>query len=578
MSKAEKKTAKPRQRKANSYKFPDKLPAGEVIKDVKKKEWTLGSSIGKGGFGEIYCGSSKEAVSKGNNYPYVVKIEPHENGPLFVENNFYLRVAKPEDVEAWKKQSGIKILGMPAFHGFGSHEYNNKKYRFLVIERYGKDLWTAFVEGGRTFSFETVCRYAVQIIDVLEYIHSRGYVHLDVKGANLLFGLKKGTEKNIYLVDFGLACKYTTLAEFKKDPKKTHNGTIEYTSRDMHMGVATRRGDMEVLGFNLLQWVVSKLPWEDSISSPVQVQEKKQELMSDVSSYVKKHFSSLPQGLISFLNYVVKLKHDQAPDYDLCRGFFKKGLEKPALTPRRSSVRAASRRSEILRSPAEVSDKEESERTSTKRKSIAVEDEPEKANGGVGASKRGRSKVVEGQEAAKGRRRKKVEEKVEVVEDESEEINGEVGSTKRGRSKVAEGQEFVKGGRRKKVEEVDEVVEDDSEEINGEVEGSTRGRSKVAEGQEAVKERRTKKVEEEVNEVIEEDDDEDDIIGPTDEEDSDAEESPKSSKRMKGAVRKKSGKDDKKKFNWRDAPAVVPPSLSKRIMRKRTPVKPANRK
>lgn len=72
-------------------------------------------------------------------------------------------------------------------------------------------------------------------LDVLEYIHDKGYAHCDVKGTNLLLGTQKGTEDQVYLVDFGLATRYTT-GELKPDPKRAHNGTIEYTSRDAHLG------------------------------------------------------------------------------------------------------------------------------------------------------------------------------------------------------------------------------------------------------------------------------------------------------------------------------------------------------
>lgn len=52
------------------YDMPDPLPQGEVLEDAAKKQWKLGSSIGKGGFGEIY--SAQEVGSSG--YKYVVKI------------------------------------------------------------------------------------------------------------------------------------------------------------------------------------------------------------------------------------------------------------------------------------------------------------------------------------------------------------------------------------------------------------------------------------------------------------------------------------------------------------------------
>lgn len=48
---------KPRQKKVKGYKMPEPIPQGFVVKDApRKKEWQIGTSIGKGGFGEIYCG------------------------------------------------------------------------------------------------------------------------------------------------------------------------------------------------------------------------------------------------------------------------------------------------------------------------------------------------------------------------------------------------------------------------------------------------------------------------------------------------------------------------------------------
>ena len=44
----------------------------------------------------------------------------------------------------------------------------------------------------------------------------------------------------VYLVDYGLAYRYMVNGrqnEYKMDPKRTHDGTIEFTSRDAHHGV-----------------------------------------------------------------------------------------------------------------------------------------------------------------------------------------------------------------------------------------------------------------------------------------------------------------------------------------------------
>ena len=71
-------------------------------------------------------------------------------------------------------------------------------------------------------------------------------------------------------MDYGLAYRFNvddTHKEYKEDPKRRHDGTIEFTSRDAHKGVApSRRTDLEILGYVMLQWLSSKLPWEDKLS------------------------------------------------------------------------------------------------------------------------------------------------------------------------------------------------------------------------------------------------------------------------------------------------------------------------
>ena len=57
-----------------AYKMPPPIPAGEVLTDMLKKEWSLGSSVGKGGFGEIYLATPRgKAVSK-REAEHVIKI------------------------------------------------------------------------------------------------------------------------------------------------------------------------------------------------------------------------------------------------------------------------------------------------------------------------------------------------------------------------------------------------------------------------------------------------------------------------------------------------------------------------
>lgn len=129
-------------------------------------------------------------------------------------------------------------------------------------------------------------------MDVLEYVHKCKYVHGDLKGANILVGTGKGGAAQAYLVDFGLACHYTTALTFKPDPKKMHNGTIEYTSRDAHSGVPTMRGDLEILAYNMVNWSGVPLPWETDniLTQPSKVGAAKETFMQNIDGSLTKLF------------------------------------------------------------------------------------------------------------------------------------------------------------------------------------------------------------------------------------------------------------------------------------------------
>ena len=124
------------------------------------------------------------------------------------------------------------------------------------LYRYGTDLQTLLDESKLTLSPESACQLACQVIDSYEYIHSKGYVHKDVKGSNLLFeqhsaaaGGTDGKGRKVFLVDYGLVSKYTHRGVHKpyvRDERCAHEGTLEYTARDFHLGCVSRRGDLEV--------------------------------------------------------------------------------------------------------------------------------------------------------------------------------------------------------------------------------------------------------------------------------------------------------------------------------------------
>ena len=65
-------------------------------------------------------------------------------------------------------------------------------------------------------------------------------MHADLKGSNILTGHEQNPDR-VYLVDYGLAYRFNPdgrHCEYKKDPRRAHDGTVEFTSIDAHDGVS----------------------------------------------------------------------------------------------------------------------------------------------------------------------------------------------------------------------------------------------------------------------------------------------------------------------------------------------------
>jgi len=313
-------------RSPNGFLLPDPLPKGETMTDTIKQKWVLGKAIGVGGFGELYLASFLSPDGKTSPEKFVVKVEPHSNGPLFVEVHFYLRATKTEEMEKFKEKGGLKHLGVPKLVANGSHVKNGQTYRFLVMERFGSDLQRILDNSeGNKFTTKTSCSVTLQVLDSLEYIHSQGYVHKDVKGSNLLVGLGLDGQHLVHLVDYGLCSKFRVgnlHKQYKHDTRWAHEGTMEYTSRDAHIGCASRRGDLEVLFYNLIEWFGGSLPWDRECASPQVTKTAKFLAFRQMGKFLRICFrgEKFPMFLVKFMKYVNGLMFEEEPDYDYLRG------------------------------------------------------------------------------------------------------------------------------------------------------------------------------------------------------------------------------------------------------------------
>lgn len=80
-------------------------------------------------------------------------------------------------------------------------------------------------------------------ISRLEHVHSKSFVHRDLKAENFVMGI--GRRGNlVYLIDFGLAKKYRNSETHRHvQPKKRLQGltgTARYVSVNTHLGLGER--------------------------------------------------------------------------------------------------------------------------------------------------------------------------------------------------------------------------------------------------------------------------------------------------------------------------------------------------
>ncbi|NWI19051.1 VRK2 kinase, partial [Crypturellus soui] len=312
-------------------KLPAPLPVDMVLRDTEGNEWRLGRQLGQGGFGLIYLASPQIHVPVEDDAVHVIKVEYLENGPLFSEVKFYQRAAKQVHIRKWMHLKKIKCLGIPVYWGSGLAEYKGKSYRFMVMERLGQDLQSIFKDSGSRFKKTTVLQLGARMLDALEYIHENEYVHCDIKAANLLLGYTNPNE--VYLADYGLSYRYCPNGnhkQYQENPRKGHNGTIEFTSLDAHKGVApSRRGDLEILGYCMLHWLCGKLPWEQNLKDPVAVQTAKTKLLDELPHSVMEWESSGSKcsEIAEFLACVYGLAYDEKPEYEVLKQILLDGLQ-----------------------------------------------------------------------------------------------------------------------------------------------------------------------------------------------------------------------------------------------------------
>eukprot|EP00069_Balaena_mysticetus_P017863 bmy_02228T0 len=319
--------------------------------------YRLGRKIGSGSFGDIYLGTD---IAAGEEVAIKLECVKTKHPQLHIESKIYKMMqggalealcvqltlglkdihleakcdpsargpllaswAQVPSVQVRRRQAdtGSLAVGIPTIRWCGAEG----DYNVMVMELLGPSLEDLFNFCSRKFSLKTVLLLADQMISRIEYIHSKNFIHRDVKPDNFLMGLgKKGNL--VYIIDFGLAKKYRDARTHQHIPyreNKNLTGTARYASINTHLGIEqSRRDDLESLGYVLMYFNLGSLPWQGLKAA---TKRQKYERISEkkMSTPIEVLCKGYPSEFATYLNFCRSLRFDDKPDYSYLRQLFR---------------------------------------------------------------------------------------------------------------------------------------------------------------------------------------------------------------------------------------------------------------
>ncbi|CAH6719837.1 serine/threonine-protein kinase Kin4p [[Candida] jaroonii] len=226
----------------------EKIPSSIVKKihrEVRFGNYILGSTLGEGEFGKVKLGWRKDGKL------------PNQVAIKLIKRDSIIKDSESE-IKIHREINSLKILNHPNIVNL-VEVMKSGKYIGIVLE---------YASGGELFDYilhhkylkENVAKkFFAQLVSGVDYLHSKGLIHRDLKLENLLLD----KNKNIIITDFGFVNSYN---QNRNDLMKTSCGSPCYAAPELVLTQSPYEGkkvDIWSLGIILYAMLSGYLPFDD---------------------------------------------------------------------------------------------------------------------------------------------------------------------------------------------------------------------------------------------------------------------------------------------------------------------------
>ncbi|WP_414551004.1 GUN4 domain-containing protein [Anabaena sp. CCY 0017] len=210
-----------------------------------RERYSPQSILGQGGFGRTFLAIDEDKPSK----PFCVikQFLPQAQGTDSTEKASQLFGQEAERLEELGKHPQIPEL-MAYFTA------DNRQY--LVQEFVKGETLQAELEQNGVFSEQQIRELLIELLDILQFVHSQQVIHRDIKPENII---RRSADNKLFLVDFGAA---KVVEQKQRTVTGTIIGSAEYCAPEQLHGKPKYISDLYSLGVTCLHLLTQISPFD----------------------------------------------------------------------------------------------------------------------------------------------------------------------------------------------------------------------------------------------------------------------------------------------------------------------------